>query len=50
MLSRLIFKLFKNHKNQTIADCVEFHIENLQSAKNKNPIDIFFNYILTELF
>ena len=23
-----------NHKNQTIADCVEFHIENLQSAKN----------------
>ena len=35
MLSRLIFKLFKNHKNQQIADCVEFYIENLQSAKNQ---------------
>ena len=35
IIDRTVFKLFKNHKNQQIADCVEFHFENLQSAKNQ---------------
>ena len=36
MLSETVFKPFKNHKNKRSADCVEFHIENLQSAKNQS--------------
>ena len=40
MLSRAVFKLFKNHKNQR-SQIVIFHIENLQSAKNQSAIDIF---------
>ena len=40
MLSRLFSNYLKIKKSK-IADCVEFHIENLQSAKNHNPIDIF---------
>ena len=41
MLSRLFSNYLKIIK---IKDrrLFEFHIENLQSAKNKNPIDIFF--------
>ena len=35
MLSRLFSNYLENHKNTKIADCVEFHIENLQSAKNQ---------------
>ena len=34
MLSRLFSNYLKFHKKSKIADCVEFHIENLQSAKN----------------
>ena len=41
MLSRLFSNYLKIIKIKD-RDCVEFHIENLQSAKNKNPIDIFF--------
>ena len=32
MLSRLFSNYLKINKNQQIADCVEFHIENLQSV------------------
>ena len=37
-----VFKPFKNHKKSKIADCVEFHIENVQSAKNQTRL-IFFH-------
>ena len=42
MLSRLFSKPFKNHKNQRSQIVVEFHIENLQSAKNQTR-SIFFS-------
>ena len=35
MLSRLFSNYLKIIKISKIADCVEFHIENLQSAKNQ---------------
>ena len=44
-----VFKLFKNHKNQRSADCVEFHIENLQSAKYQTG-SIFFHLKITQLY
>ena len=46
---RTVFKLFKNHKNQRSADCVEFHIENLQSAKNQTGL-IFFHLKIAQLY
>ena len=44
-----VFKLFKNHKKSKIADCVEFHIENLQSAKNQTG-SIFFHLKIVQLY
>ena len=40
MLSRLFSNYLKIIKMK-IADCVEFHIENVQSAKKSNRINIF---------
>ena len=42
MLSRLFSNYLKNHKKTKIVDCVEFHIENVQSAKNQTGL-IFFH-------
>ena len=44
-----VFKPFKNHKKSKIADYVEFHIENLQSAKSQTGL-IFFHLKIAQLY
>ena len=50
MLSRICFQtMFKNHKNQRSQIMLEFHIENLQSAKNQTRL-IFFHLKIAQLY
>ena len=49
MLSRTVFKLFKNHKNQRSQIVLNFILKILQSAKSQTRL-IFFHLKIAQLY